>query len=371
MQPPQPLSTLVKGLDSEVDRAISVRQQIAFGSRQEGIESSGPSGTPDTFFMVKLLVSLFALIISLGTITREREAGTLRMMLVQPVRRRTIILGKALGATACLLICLAVAFLGQFLYLKIGQNLIQDRQEVLRVLLLFAVAALYGIVFVLLGLFISTIAVRTRAAIVMALLGWVTIVLVLPNTAVLLANLLSPAPSYNQLNARLHEARQQVINQTLREHPGVTSVLDLPNAREVIFKAFETDRRITDEYLDSKLQQVKLAHLLSALSPAGALSSGQSSLAGTGVSAYSSYLQFLRSQRDMIVDALQRQWDMPAPEGARLVQRTMQEINQQQRPAEGFEASLSSSVLPSLSLIFWGAAFGLGAWWRFEKYDVR
>jgi ABC-type transport system involved in multi-copper enzyme maturation permease subunit len=240
-----------------------------------------------------------------------------------------------------------------------------------RVLLLFGFAALYGIVFVLLGLFISTMVARTQSAIIVSLLGWVTIVLMLPNAAVLLANLLSPASTYNQLNARLYEARQQIINPRLKENPSTKSVFDLPNAREVIFQTFETDRRITDEFLDAKLRQVELAGRLSALSPAGALSSGQSSLAGTGISAYTQYVQFLRAQRDRVIEALERRWDMPAAEGARLVDQTMQEIDRQQRPSEGLKASLQAAALPLVSLLLWAAALGAAAVWRFERYDVR
>jgi ABC-type transport system involved in multi-copper enzyme maturation permease subunit len=240
-----------------------------------------------------------------------------------------------------------------------------------RVLLIFATGALYGIVFIFIGLFISTVTAQTKSAIVIALLGWGTIVFVLPNTAVLIAELLSPAPSYNQLEARLREAREQIIQPELQAAPGAKSIFELPNAREVIFRTIDMDRQLTDEFLDSKLEKVNRAQLFSALSPAGALLSAQSNLAGTGAGAYSDYLQHLQLQRDAIIDSLKRGFDMPRAEGAKLIEETRQKATSQQRPPEPFGSSIRSTLLPFASLLLWAAVFAIATCWRFEKYDVR
>src|SRR5207244_9959643 len=49
--------------------------------------------------LLGMVVMFGALLASLSTVT-DRDAGVLRMMLVAPIRRGTIALGKALGATA-------------------------------------------------------------------------------------------------------------------------------------------------------------------------------------------------------------------------------------------------------------------------------
>ncbi len=370
-QVPQSLSAVVKGLDGEVDRPVGVRQQIAFGAQDSEIALSAGSETPDTFFMMKLLVSLLALMFSLGAVTIERETGGLRAILAQPIRRRTLILGKAIGASLSLLLPLAIACAAELIYLKSAHGIIEGSEAMARVLLIFATGALYGIVFIFIGLFISTVTAQTKSAIVIALLGWGTIVFVLPNTAVLIAELLSPSPSYNQLEARLREARDQIIQPEMQAAPGAKSIFELPNSRDVIFRTIDMDRQLTDEFLASKLEKVNRAQLFSALSPAGALLSAQSNLAGTGASAYSDYLQHLQLQRDAIIESLKRGFDLPRAEGAKLIEETRQKVTSQQRQPEPFGASLRSTLLPFASLLLWAAAFAIAACWRFEKYDVR
>src|SRR5262245_30226114 len=371
IQRPQPLSALVKGMDGEVDRAVGVSQRIVFDARQNEPITSALFDTPDTSFLIKLLVSLFGLIFSLDAVTREKEAGTLRAMLAQPIRRWKLIVYKSLGASISLLVTFALAYLGEITYLKLAHGLLSNREELLRALLIFGLGALYGVVFAQIGLFISTITTQTKTAVAMALLAWAAIVLVLPNAAALTAKLLSPVPSYNQLNARLYEARQRILREESAANPVTRSMPDLPLSRRALFRTFEIDCQLTDNYLASKKTQLYRAQLLAALSPAGALAFGLSDFANTGVSAYSSYLELRRSGRDVMLDALKRRWDLPPQAGAKLVEEARGLISNRQRHTEPLGASLRSAVISITSLLAWALFFGLVAYWRFERYDVR
>src|SRR5262249_23995433 len=143
----------------------------------------------------------------------------LRAMLALPIRRRELILCKSLGASISLLVPFAIAYFIEIGFIYLAQGLPSNREDLARTLLIFGLGALYGIIFVHLGLFISTITARTKIAVTTALLSWSAIVLVLPNAAVLMAKLLSPAPSYNQFNARLYEARRRVFQEEQRARP--------------------------------------------------------------------------------------------------------------------------------------------------------
>jgi ABC-type transport system involved in multi-copper enzyme maturation permease subunit len=186
---------LIKGMDSEVDRAVSISDRIIFGARQGKPVTSTLFDTADTSFVIKLLVSLFALIFSLDAATQEKEAGTLRATLANPIHRRELILYKSLGASISLVIPFAMAYLVEIIYFYLAHGLLGSKEDMVRTALIFAMGALYGIVFVHIGIFISTIVTRTKIAVVAALLAWAATVLVLPNAAVLMAKLLSPLPS--------------------------------------------------------------------------------------------------------------------------------------------------------------------------------
>jgi len=368
IQPPQPFSALVKGMDGEVDRTVSVSQRIVFGAKHGESAASALFDTPDTSFVVKLLVSLFALMFSLDIVTREKESGTLKAMLAQPIRRLELILSKSLGASISLLAPFSVAYFVEIIYLHVAHGLLNGWSDIARAMLIFGLASLYGVVFVHLGLFISTITPRTRIAVTTALGAWAMLVLILPNASVLMARLLTPNPSYNQLSARLREARRQILQEEAEANPAAQTARP---SRQSLPRIYEIERRETDNYLASKRDQDRRARLFSALSPAGALTFGLSDFAGTGVDAYNSYLELFRSGRDVMIDALKRSLDLPPQAGDKLAYEARKTIANWQRRAEPLGASLRSSIISVASLLAWAVFFGLAACWRFERYDVR
>jgi len=371
IRPPQPFSAVIKGMDGEMDRSVSVSQRIVFGARPDELAASAMFDTPDTSFILKLLISLFALMFSFDAVTREKESGTLRAMLSQPIRRRELILSKSLGTSISLLGPFAVAYSAEILYLRLALGLPSAGEDVVRLLLIFGMASLYGIVFVHIGLFISTITTRTKIAVTAALLSWATIVLILPNAAVLTANLLTPTPSYNQLNASLYEERKRILH----EETGADLITNLsperPVSRQSLPRLLEIERQATDNYLAGKKEQNRQARLFASLSPAGALTFGLSDLAGTGVDAYSSNLDLLRFGRDVMLDALKQRLGLPIQAGDKLVQEAIVTVANMQRRAEPLRAGFHSSIISIISLLVWAAFFGLAACWRFKRYDVR
>jgi ABC-type transport system involved in multi-copper enzyme maturation permease subunit len=371
IQQPRSLSALVNGVDLEVDRAVSVSQRIVFGTRQDDLGTKSLFDIPDTSFVIKLMVSLFALMFSLDIVTREKESGTLKAMLGQPIGRRGLILYKSLGAWISLIVSFAIAYFGEIFYLYFSQGLLRDWRDLARALLIFGLGALYGTVFLHLGIFISTITAQTKIAVATALLAWAAIVLVLPNVAALTAKLFSPTLSYNQFNARLFEARQQLLRADPQLNPERFPLSELPASKPAMFRIFDLERQLTDSYLASKEAQLRRAQLFAALSPASALAFGSSDLAGTGVSAYRSYLEFFRSERDTIVDALKRRLDLPFQEGTRLVQGAREAVAGGRRPAVSLGSSLRAAAISIISLLAWAVVFGWMAYWRFERYDVR
>jgi ABC-type transport system involved in multi-copper enzyme maturation permease subunit len=327
--------------------------------------------TPDTLFVVKVLVSLLALFFSLDTITREKEIGILKFVFAYPIRRRELILGKALGSSASLVVCLFIACASEVLFLRITHGLIRSGEEMLRVLLIFGLSLLYGLVFVHLGVFISTITSKTKTAAVIALLTWGTLVFVLPATAVLVAKLLVPAPSYNALSARIIESNRRITEEELQAYPGAQTIFATPNARETVLRILETDQMISDDYMARTLNQIDRAQGFAIPLPPGALSIGSSDLAGTGVLAFQMYFDYLKSGRDMIVEALKLRWDMLPHEGAKLVRSITEEVASRQYQPEPLSATLRSAMKAGVSMLLWIFLLGLAALWRVERYDVR
>ncbi len=369
IHPPQPLSALVKGVDGEINRTVSISERIFFGARQDEPAIGTASNLPDTSFVIKLLVSLFALFFSVDAVTFEKETGTLRAVLALPIRRYQVFLAKLVAAYFSLLVSFAIAYSIVVAFLYFAHGLITSREDLLRILFIFCTASVYGLIFVFIGLFISAIAARTKIAVTRALLVWVSIVLVLPNTSVLLAKLLFPTPSLNQFNARLHEARQRIRQTALQVTP-TDQQAESRISQQTMLRIFEVERRMTDEYLVSKKRQTHQARLYAVFSPAGALSFGLSDLAGTGISAYDSYLDILRSGQDKMIDSFIRRFDLPPQAGINLVQEAKSEAGRQ-RHQESLGASLRSATVSILSLLVFAVLCGWAAYRQFEHCNVK
>jgi ABC-type transport system involved in multi-copper enzyme maturation permease subunit len=368
---PHPLSVIVKGANDDLDRAVAVGQRIGFGPRENENTLSILYNTPDALFIIKLLVSLLALFFSLDVVTREKEAGTLRTLLSLPLSRRNLILGKAIGAAVSLFLPFALVFLIGIVYLYTAYGFVRTKNDAVRILLVFALSLLYGLLFALIGTFISTITSRTKVAVVLALLAWEVLVFVLPAASVIAARILSPAPSYNELNARLYQAQKQIVQAELQAHPGAKTIFDTPNAKQVIFRILESDRQLTDDYIKAIWSQVDRARDFGILSPAGALSFGSSDVAGTGTVDYRLYTELLQSGRDTMINTLKQRWELPPGEGAKLVQEARKEIASRQYQPQPLSAGLRDFSQAVASLLAWIIFFGWATYKRVERYDVR
>lgn len=371
IQPPQPLSVLSKGMDAEADRTVTIGQRVIFGPQQTDDPFSPDFDSFDTLFIIKFVVSLLALFFTVDAVTREKEQGTLRVILANPIRRIELIMGKAIGASISLLLPFSISYFSVVFYLRNAQGLITSGEEMARVLWIYLLSLLYALIFIFLGLLISTTTRSTKVAIVSSLLAWVMLVVVLPNATVLAAKLVTPAPSYNQLDARLFEAQQQIIQEELSAYPNAKSVFETPNAQAIIARTIEVDRQITDDFLTLKWKQIELARRLASISPAGALAFALSNFAGTGASAYSAYIDSLRASREMFIEASVRRFDLPPQEAAKLIQETVMNLPYKNRQMEPLTASLRASVFSMVSLLIWILILATCAYWRFEKYDAR
>lgn len=137
------------------------------GGRSTGF--AGFSRTTATLVnVVLLLVPLLALLLGGQSIAGEREAGTLDALLVQPVSRAELFLGKVLGLGTALLVLLATAFgLAALVVARAAHD--GDAGALLAVL---GATALLAISMLSVGILISTTS-RTRSkAIALALVAW-------------------------------------------------------------------------------------------------------------------------------------------------------------------------------------------------------
>src|SRR5512136_3086858 len=212
-KPPQVLGTVVSGIEDEVGRVAPVNV-AADPNLVESKYGSNPVfavfGALDLSFIVKIVLSLFAILFTYDAIVGEKEKGTLKLALSNDVPRDRLILGKAIGGYISLLIPLLIPLLLSLIILVIAPDLALTGGDWARLFLIFLMFFLYLSVFFSLGLFVSARTSRSSTSFLVLLFIWVVFVMVIPKAAVISAGQIRPIPSVHEITAKKDAFLQQI-----------------------------------------------------------------------------------------------------------------------------------------------------------------
>jgi ABC-type transport system involved in multi-copper enzyme maturation permease subunit len=288
--PPNPLSIFAKGLDEAMTRSFEIN---AIGINVRAGQASGNPifaffPAPDFVYVVKVILSLVALLFGFDQVSRERESGVLRLMLSNPVSRATVLAGKWLGNFVSLAVPFVLISLLGFALMNLDPGIRFGADGTGRFLLLVAVALVYIGLFLSLGIFVSALTRRSASTLVVLLLLWTLLVFILPNLGTLVARQMVDVPSVKALS----EKRQQIWTREVlllivesraagRPALGSRSEGDLARAHFDTINA-EQDR-MEEDYRRKFDRLVRLAKAVNRISPAAGFVYAATELAGTGI----------------------------------------------------------------------------------------
>ncbi len=300
--PPAPTSVFASGFEEIHPRHLVVgKNSVEYGAPLDVQSSSGLFGTIDYLFVVQFIFSLFAVLLSFDAITREKEQGTLRSILSNPVGRAVLATGKLVGGYVTLAIPLLVAFLVGILILQASGLSIFSGDFLSRAAWILVMSFLYIAVFFLMGLLVSSLVSSTYAALVLSLAFWLAAVLVLPRTASLAAQVWQPVKSRqvmwlekagveNSIELEKGKALEEALlkNSTVNKDGQRIATDGWQKMRDEIATPFEEQlaqsiRTLENDYRTRKAAQLSLSLRMARLSPAGAFVSFITERAGTGI----------------------------------------------------------------------------------------
>ena len=192
---PNPLSLFNQGLDKRAKNSLQIKiGEVPFlwGNVSRPTGFSNPFryllADIDLVSIFQILFSLLALVFAYDAIAGDRENGTLRLILVNPVGRGLIVLAKYLGAMLCLTLPLLMSFLLALL-LQLQSNAIHyGADDFLRIGGIFLTTIVYTSTFYLIGLLISSVIHRTATSLIVSMFIWVVLTLLYPNVSLFLVN---------------------------------------------------------------------------------------------------------------------------------------------------------------------------------------
>ncbi|MGD2246502.1 MAG: ABC transporter permease subunit [Candidatus Aminicenantes bacterium] len=273
--PPNPLSIFAKGLDEAIARSFEVSVigiTVRAGQKSGNIVFSF-FPTPDFLYVVKVVLSLVALLFGFDQVSRERERGTLKLMLSNHVSRAKVLVGKWIGNFLSLSVpFFLVVWLG-FALLNLDPEIHFSSNQMVRLAFIFALTFLYIALFLSLGILISTLTRKASVSVVVLLFIWTLLVFILPNLGTLFARQVVEVPSVLALN----EKRNQIWTKE------VLLAIQDRDWREHYSQIHAEQRILEEDYRNKFNRLVRLSKNINRISPVASYVYAVTDLAGTGI----------------------------------------------------------------------------------------
>ncbi|MCJ7581779.1 MAG: ABC transporter permease [Candidatus Aminicenantes bacterium] len=272
---PNPLSMFSKGLDEAMGRSF---ESTVIGITVRAGQKSGNAvfsffPSPDFMYIVKVVLSLVALLFGFDQISQERERGTLRQMLSNPTSRARVLVGKWVGNFLSLSVPFILVVLLGFAFVNLNRDIHFSANQLVRLALIFCVTLFYIALFLSLGILISTVTRKAAISVVALLLIWVLMVFVIPNLGNLLARQMIDVPSV----AGLSEKRNQIWTREI-----LLGIQD-QNISDNFSKINRDNGLLEEDYRNKYNKLVRLSKNINRISPVSSFVYAVTDLAGTGI----------------------------------------------------------------------------------------
>jgi len=349
--PPTPLSIFAKGLDENLCRSYQggSSARIGVSSKQQSMNDIFKLfTTPDLLYVVKVILSLCAMLFAFDIICGEKEIGTLRQSLSNNLKRPILIFGKWLGGFISFILPFFIAVLLGTIFVTLSPMVDINAQNWAKLGLFLLSSVIYLAVFFSLGLLISCLTHHSSTSLVISLFVWAIFVFLIPNLGNILACQLVRIPTVQQLELRLEKSS---VRLDFEKHRA-----DDSRHRQIDNRIRAEDEKLIEDYSNRLDRLIKVSQNITRMSPLAAFNFLATDTMGTGVAEERRLKRAVLQHRDIL-----RDWDDEKGD----------------RPAFSYQRSSAKEVLDQgglsncLILILFNILFFAWAYVTFLRYDVR
>ena len=243
----------------------------------------------DWAFIIKVVFSLYVLLLAFRGISGEKEIGTLRLVLSNTLKRNQVLIAKYVSIILTIGIPLILGSLVSLSIVSIFMPQALSLTAIVRISLMIVLGFFYLSIFAFLGLFVSSLVGRSSVVLLILLSVWILFVVVVPNVSGILSNKLTKVPSEfqtarqvgpilkEQVWGRIDRIKEQIKNGELTTEEAIKAKTD---------RAFEEGQEDVRNhyalYENAMKRRANVARTLSRLSPTAMFQFASESLADTG-----------------------------------------------------------------------------------------
>ena len=379
----------------------------------------------DWVFIITYLLSFIPLLFTFDALSGERESGTLRLCLANPISRPALLVGKFLGTLIAVLIPFYFAVLLNLAVISTDSWTHLGAADWGRLGMIMLIAPGYASIFIAVGLMVSAGTRDTRVSLVVLLIIWVALVVFMPSTlGTLSTKWMSPVQTAHQREMAKRSALDQItadfdtrmmnkqeaqaqtgnllsqLMELAKTSPEKAEALakekeaelklavaklesqekdteDLYLMAELVNKDVEIRERLNREHLTAQLAQVQRARAVTRFSPAAIVQYALESMTGTGLNRHLQFLEgvhlHIRQFRNFIIETDRADTEslhiIGIPEGM-----SKKPISPQALPSFEdkitFSDTFNAAIMDMLLLVGLLGVFLFGAFFVFIRSDV-
>ncbi len=260
----------------------------------------------DWVFIIGILLSFIALALTFDGISREKEDGTLRLVMTNAFPQYQFVLAKYVSALLVLMIPTTIGILLNLIIVILSGIVMLTAEHWIQIGFLYMLSMVYLSVYVLFGLLISILINRSAPSLVLCLVLWVITVLLIPNTGGLLSQAFYPLLPKKELEEKIDLARSQVWDHYPKEAQSFIGIDRYHPAHRWRAAAqsemLEVEVKLREAYFNEQVQQVEKGRRWTRVSPAAVYQYAVVSLADVGIPRFLNFRNQVKNYREQLMD---------------------------------------------------------------------
>jgi ABC-type transport system involved in multi-copper enzyme maturation permease subunit len=352
---PTPLAIFAKGLEENICRSHEGDDgEIKVSSKPQSLNNIFKLfTTPDLLYIIKVILSLCAMLFAFDMVSGEKEIGTLRQSLSCNLKRPVLIIGKWIGGFTSFILPFFIAVLLGTIFVTLSPMVDINVQNWEKLGLFLLSSVLYLAIFFSLGLLISCLTHQSSSSLVISLFVWTIFVFLIPNLGNILARQLVRIPTVQQLELKRELNRSWLMIERNRA--------DDSQRREIYNRFRAENEKHTEDYRNRLNRLVTVSQNITRFSPAAAFTFLATDIAGTGMAEERSSKSAVVLYFDILGDWDLEKWSQPG--------FSYQRFSYQRCSIK--EVLYQGGLGNCLILILFNILFFAGAYVAFLRYDVR
>ena len=212
--PPSPLSIFSNGLSGYLPNKITTDSRGVWHAENEyGINNPVALlfGKIDFYFIITIILSLLAFMVTFNSISGEKENGTLRLIVANAVPRWKIIFAKIAGSYTVFLVSFLVGIISGLVLLTLTTSIpILSGSYLIPFLVIMMISLLFLFILFNIGILLSIKTRNSGASITASLLIWVLIAIIIPKVSPMIAQIIYPIKTEEVVNKQKAMKRDEI-----------------------------------------------------------------------------------------------------------------------------------------------------------------